>query len=260
MDLGQRLKEARLAAGLSQRQLCGDTITRNMLSQIENGSARPSMDTLRYLAGKLHKPVSFFLEETPVASSNQQRMLDAKAAFARGDAAKVLQLLEDYQGPDALFDAERGLLETLCYTELARQAIRQQRLPYARQLLEKAEDVPTIYPAEVLQRQFLLYEAGATASLPNMDEMLLVMADAAMAAGNNARAKALLEGAEDQNRLQWRLLMGQNYFAAGEYAAAAELLMTVEEVYPKEVLPKLEVCFRELGDYKQAYEYACKQR
>ncbi len=260
MNLGQRLKEARLASGLSQRQLCGDTITRNMLSQIENGSARPSMETLRYLAGKLNKPMSYFLEERLVVSVNQQRMLDAKAAFARDDAAKVLQLLEDYQGPDALFDAERGLLEALCYTELARRAIRQQRLPYARELLQKAEEVHTVYPAEQLQRQFLLYEAGATASLPNMDEMLLVMADAAMAAGNNARAKALLEGMEDKNSTQWRRLMGLSCFAAGEYAAAAQLLASVEETYPKEVLPKLEVCFRELGDYKRAYEYACKQR
>ena len=47
MDLGRRLKQARLDAGLSQRQLCGTEITRNMLSQIENGNARPSMDTLR---------------------------------------------------------------------------------------------------------------------------------------------------------------------------------------------------------------------
>ena len=38
MTIGQRLKQARLEAGLSQRQLCGDTITRNMLSLIENGA------------------------------------------------------------------------------------------------------------------------------------------------------------------------------------------------------------------------------
>ena len=31
MELGEKLKQARLALGLSQRQLCGDTITRNML-------------------------------------------------------------------------------------------------------------------------------------------------------------------------------------------------------------------------------------
>ena len=56
MALSQRLKQARLEAGLSQKALCGDRITRNMLSQIENGSARPSMDTLRYLAQQLGKP------------------------------------------------------------------------------------------------------------------------------------------------------------------------------------------------------------
>ena len=35
MDLGQRIKEARLEKGLSQRELCGSMITRNMLSLIE---------------------------------------------------------------------------------------------------------------------------------------------------------------------------------------------------------------------------------
>ena len=61
MELGDKLRQARLDAGLTQRQLCGDRITRNMLSQIENGLARPSMQTLRYLAGQLKKPVSYFL-------------------------------------------------------------------------------------------------------------------------------------------------------------------------------------------------------
>ena len=44
MELGEKLRQARMEAGLSQRQLCGDVITRNMLSQIENGAARPSME------------------------------------------------------------------------------------------------------------------------------------------------------------------------------------------------------------------------
>ena len=77
MELGQRLRQARLEAGLSQRQLCGEVITRNMLSQIENGSARPSMETLRYLASRLGKPISFFLEEhrTKAASHRPGRLL-----------------------------------------------------------------------------------------------------------------------------------------------------------------------------------------
>ena len=53
MELGERLRQARINAGLSQRQLCGDEITRNMLSQIEHGTCNPSVSTLCYLAKRL---------------------------------------------------------------------------------------------------------------------------------------------------------------------------------------------------------------
>ena len=60
MTLGEKIKQARQEAGLSQRQLCGDAITRNMLSQIENGSARPSMGKQSVIFWKrmrLHPPI-----------------------------------------------------------------------------------------------------------------------------------------------------------------------------------------------------------
>ena len=63
MELGQKILRLREAAGLSQRQLCGDVITRNMLSLIEHGSARPSMGTLKILAARLGKPLSYFLDD-----------------------------------------------------------------------------------------------------------------------------------------------------------------------------------------------------
>ncbi len=118
MELGQRLKEARLAAGLSQRQLCGHQLTRNMLSLIENGTARPSMDTLLYLASRLGKPVSFFLEEESV-SPNQARLAAARTAYAQGHAAAALAALESCESPDPVFDGERYLLEFLCCLLLA---------------------------------------------------------------------------------------------------------------------------------------------
>ena len=106
MELGQKLKHARQAAGLSQRQLCGDVITRNMLSQIENGNAQPSMATLQHLAKQLGKPVSFFLDEEP-ASGNQQRILQARSATSE----EKLRLLADYEGPDPIFDPEYFFLK-----------------------------------------------------------------------------------------------------------------------------------------------------
>ena len=49
MTLGQKLRQTRLARGMTQSQVVGDRITRNMLSQIENDLASPSVGTLNKL-------------------------------------------------------------------------------------------------------------------------------------------------------------------------------------------------------------------
>ena len=110
MTLGEKIKQARLEAGLSQRQLCGEEVTRNMLSQIENGAAKPSMATLSYFAARLGKPVSYFLEEDAILSPNQEVMTRARTAVLEGAGQTALKILEDYRQPDATFDAEFQLL------------------------------------------------------------------------------------------------------------------------------------------------------
>ena len=55
-ELGKRIKEARLAKKMTQSELVGTFITRNMLSRIESGNACPSVKTLEYLAGRLDLP------------------------------------------------------------------------------------------------------------------------------------------------------------------------------------------------------------
>ena len=61
MSLGERLRQARLEKGLSQTQVAGETITRNMLSQLEHDQASPSVRTLEYLAAVLGVRVSWLL-------------------------------------------------------------------------------------------------------------------------------------------------------------------------------------------------------
>ena len=53
MSIGSRIYEARLEANLSQRELAGEQITRNMLSLMEHGKTQPSLETLTYLAQRL---------------------------------------------------------------------------------------------------------------------------------------------------------------------------------------------------------------
>ena len=62
-ELGRRLKEARLARRMTQSEVVGDFITRNMLSQIESGSAMPSVTTLEYLSKRLEIPFEQLMED-----------------------------------------------------------------------------------------------------------------------------------------------------------------------------------------------------
>ena len=86
MTLGQKLKQTRLARGMTQSQVVGDRITRNMLSQIENDLASPSVGTLEYLASVLNVRLSWLLadEQDEAEAERTQQLRDR---LKRGDYA-----------------------------------------------------------------------------------------------------------------------------------------------------------------------------
>lgn len=263
MDISQKLKQARLDAGLSQKALCGDRITRNMLSQIENGSARPSMDTLRYLAARLGKPMGYFLEEQAVTSSNTELMTQARQA----DPAQVLELLKDYRAPDATFDSERYLLEALACLTLAERAITDGKPGLAASLLTRAshagESTPYYTPETERRRVLLCYQAKAedpvvlAQLLPDNGSELLLRAQAALENGDPPRAGTLLDAAPTQDAA-WQYLRAEVYFTQKQYAQAAAHY--AQAAPSQKVYARLEACYRELGNFEKAYFYACKQR
>lgn len=263
MELGEKLRQARLDAGLSQRQLCEGIVTRNMLSLIENGAAKPSMETLRQFAVRLEKSVSFFLEDG-VVSPNQTVMDAARRLYDAGEYDAMLSVLEEYRAPDPVFDREKGLLDALALLELAEQAIREGRLPYARELLGRMEG-ETAYCREALRRRRLLLLGRipgekVAGRLPSLDGELLLRAGEAFGSGDTERAGHLLEAAENHSGADWNLLRGRVYLEGKQFQEAAACLSLAEEAYPKEAIPLLEICWRELGDFRKAYEYACKRR
>ena len=264
MKLGEKLRQARQEAGLSQRQLCAGIVTRNMLSLIENGTANPSMDTLKQLCARLGKPVSFFLEEEAVLSPNGQIMASARQHFDRGRFDAVLEQLSGFQSPDPVHDRERQLLMTLSLLGLAEQALMEHRLPYAQKLLDQAAPSAP-YCAEDLERRRLLLlarTAGEAVShrLPSLDPELLVRAGEALRSGDPVRAGQLLDAAQDHAAPEWNLLRGKIFMELHQFHPAAACLHQAEAAFPLEAAPLLETCYRELEDYKRAYEYACKRR
>lgn len=96
-QLGDRIRQARSEAGLSQAQLGSPHFTRAYVSAIELGKARPSMKSLEFLAGKLGKPVSFFVADEDADRRRKERELELSSAMAllsRPTAADALLRLE----------------------------------------------------------------------------------------------------------------------------------------------------------------------
>ena len=256
MTLGEKLKQARLEAGLSQRQLCGDRLTRNMLSQIENGSARPSMGTLAYLAQSLQKPVSWFLEEEAVVLPNASVMEQARIALALGDQGGLAGALKAFREPDPVFWEEKQLLTFLWHLRDGEEALRENRLPLARELLEEALKTEGLYITRPLRDRcrVLLAMAGGEIA-PDCDEEAL-LARAARTEGH--RRLEILGASENKEAPRWQFLAAEAYFSLKRYEEAVRCYEKSPQ--NRQVWGKLEVCFRELQDYKKAYEYACRQR
>lgn len=270
MELGEKLLQARQEAGLSQRQLCDGIVTRNMLSQIEHGTARPSMDTLQALALRLGKSLSWFLDEDVLSSPNRTVMEQARLAWKKKDYPAIEAALARYRSPDPVYDEEKSLLTLCALLELADKALYGGMIPYALQLLEQVSTLgqSCLYYTPELERKRLLLLARAEPkrraeicqALPSLDEELLLRAETALEQQDAAHALALLDAMQTRDTARWLLLRGQTSMALGNFAEAAHFLHQAEQALPRQTARLLEICYRELEDYKQAYFYACRQK
>lgn len=265
MTLGEKLRQARYEAGLTQQGLCGEQITRNMLSQIETGAAQPSVGTLRYLAERLGKPVSFFLEEETAVSPNTGCMEAAWQAFLAGKFSQCEEQLKDYRAPDVLYDREYTLLRSLNLISLAQQAGSEGRTVLAVTLLDTVQELEKKLPwlPELSQRrQLLLWSLPGKHSdlpLPNVDAQLLILGAQSLEAGSYADAARFLDAVREPSP-HWNLLRGNAARLLGDYPTAIRCLTAAEPEFPAETAPALEECYRETGDFRMAYLYACRQR
>ena len=98
MTLGNKIKQARLELNLTQEEVAGDFITRNMLSQIENDLSTPSIKTIQHLAKKLNKPISYFLgnelDEIQTTDKNSKSSFEHASFIAKkGEFGKCISYI-----------------------------------------------------------------------------------------------------------------------------------------------------------------------
>src|SRR5438309_9327000 len=94
--LGERLRQLRVAASLTQSELAGDRFSKEYVSQIERGKTRPTPETIQWLAERLGVDPGFLANGV---SADERGRVDA--ALARADA-----LLEARRNDEALQEFE----------------------------------------------------------------------------------------------------------------------------------------------------------
>ena len=87
MNIGENIKKIRTAKLMTQSELVGGKITRNMLSRIENGAANPSIDTVYYIAERLKVSPGYLLadENDEMIFRKYSDVADIKRAFMNED-------------------------------------------------------------------------------------------------------------------------------------------------------------------------------
>jgi tetratricopeptide (TPR) repeat protein len=81
LRLGERLRQLRVAAGMTQTELAGDRFSKEYVSQIERGKTRPKPETIQWLASRLGVDAGFLANGV---SADERGRVDA--ALARADA------------------------------------------------------------------------------------------------------------------------------------------------------------------------------
>ncbi len=97
LRLGERLRQLRVAAGLTQTDLAGDRFSKEYVSQIERGKTRPTRETVEWLASRLGVDGGFLANGV---SADERGRVDAALARAEAmvEAKRNDEALEEFAG------------------------------------------------------------------------------------------------------------------------------------------------------------------
>jgi transcriptional regulator with XRE-family HTH domain len=98
-----RVRRARIEAGLSLADVAGSDVSRTMIHFVETGKSRPSKRVLRLIARRVGKPITYFMQEGKEESPKGEDVAaELSAAAAR---------LKRFANASELIEVERQVLQ-----------------------------------------------------------------------------------------------------------------------------------------------------
>ena len=280
MDIGKKIKELRTKKLMTQAELAGDVVTRNMLSCIENGSALPSLGTLKHIASKLGVPVGYILadEAEEMLYAKMSEIKDIKNAYLSGNykICRDMCINTQIEGDD-----EISLIAAECSLAIAKERFAEGFLRSAAYYLDEAITFAdaTAYHTEHIRSGAAVYfrymrNVSATLTSDIIDEEAQIkpfafddfakyaMAFEALEGGNARLVQYFLSSLEEDSpyelHIRARSAMQEGRFDRAYDALYAILIHPhkVEEPLMYFVFCDLEICCKERKDFKGAYEYS----
>ena len=278
MNIGEKIRSLRVAKLMTQSELAGNQITRNMLSSIENGNAQPSLNTILYIAERLKVPVGFLLAEEgdEIVYQKMNNLANIKRAYKAGDLSGCRGLcLSSCPEPDdeirfLLAECDLGIAEDAFWKGQVRMACRffDEALMYAEETLYPMPHVraraavyfrymqwisPTLY-SDVLDDTSVgeyHWESPFCAYVEELERL---------EQGESCAEPLVIS--DDQSFLVMHL-NARSQMKRGFFHEARTVLhgllhhdSPLNEIELYAVISDLEICSREVDDYKEAYRYS----
>lgn len=163
MNIGEKIKTLRVQRQMTQTELAGESVSRNMVSLIENGRATPSIQTLEAIAEKLRVTVAFLTaDETEQATLSKNEVLkDIRLAFAGKNYRICSDLCRTLYGRGIEADDEVDLVMAESLMGTAREAFLEDRIRLCCELLDEAVFYAgrTVYYSDhIVSEAWLLFE------------------------------------------------------------------------------------------------------
>lgn len=270
MRIGEKIREARIAKKMTQSELVGDVITRNMLSAIESGKALPSLDTLSFLAEKLDLPVSYILSEDDLSLHKKSKLIsDIRTAFSTKKYAECISMIDEI----GCIDDELAYILAYSNYELGVISAKSGAFSDALKYLSQAKDYSdkTIYDTRTVKCKIPLYMSF----LKNTNAPLLDFdIDAFIEMMSDTMDLDFFKYLCNDFEYEYKNTLFRKHFEAKakirerRYIDAISILLEIVEskniygynaYFTYSVYGDLENCYKQICDFENAYKYSGKR-
>ena len=221
--VGQRLRQAREAAGLTQRELSFEGCTAAYVSRIEAGARVPSLQILHEFAKRLGVTPEYLATGRPAGEDVSSELLEAEVALRLGDEERAAQL---YEAARANADSAAALVRV--QLGLGRLALRRNEIAQGIDLLERAVQSGELAPGD----------ASAAANALGRGYVMQSRYDEAFAIFDRFLDEARSR-ADHFDEVRFSVLLANAYIDHGDYGRAHATLGEVLDVARQTVDPLL---------------------